>query len=425
MFERFYIAFYASLLYSCSTGFAGSSLYVVSLCEVESISAAWRSCKMSKNDFFAERREQSFVKTQIVWKYFKAWARIMVGQVENRGGKIAYLDLFSGPGKYKDGSKSTPILILEEAIQHEKMRRMLITIFNDIDRENSEALRKEISALPGISTLKYAPKVYNTEVDAEIIKLFREVSRVPTLFFADPWGYKGLSLRLINSVLRNWGCDCIFFFNYNRINMGLSNPLVAMHMKALFGESRANNLQDRLEHLPPLKREEVIVEEFKTALEEIGGTYVLPFSFKDDRGTRTTHHLVFVCKHHLGYNIMKGIMAKVSSDFDQGVPSFAYNPKETHAEVHQLLLFEEFRELRPLEALEQELLHDFAGCTVTVEQVFNQHSIGKRYIRKNYDEAFRNLEQRGAIIADVPIEKRRKRGGKESMKGVLFTFPSK
>ncbi len=56
--------------------------------------------------------------------------------------------------------------------------------------------------------------------------MFEQMNLVPTFFFVDPWGYKGLSLRLINSVLKNWGCDCIFFFNYTRINMGLENELV-------------------------------------------------------------------------------------------------------------------------------------------------------------------------------------------------------
>ena len=60
--------------------------------------------------------------------------------------------------------------------------------------------------------------------------------------FVDPWGYKGLSLRLINSVLKDWACECIFFFNYNRINMGLGNDAVKEHMDALFGEERAAEL---------------------------------------------------------------------------------------------------------------------------------------------------------------------------------------
>ena len=81
----------------------------------------------------------------------------------------------------------------------------------------------------------------------EIVKMFEEMSLVPTLFFVDPWGYKGLSLRLVNSVLKDWGCDCIFFFNYNRINMGLSNPFVKEHMNALFGEERAEEFRGILD----------------------------------------------------------------------------------------------------------------------------------------------------------------------------------
>jgi three-Cys-motif partner protein len=67
---------------------------------------------MSKNDFFAERKEQSRIKIEIVNKYFAAWWKILLPSVESRGEKLGYIDLFSGPGLYKDGNKSTPILLL-------------------------------------------------------------------------------------------------------------------------------------------------------------------------------------------------------------------------------------------------------------------------------------------------------------------------
>jgi len=76
---------------------------------------------------------------------------------------------------------------------------------------------------PDIGTLKHKPKVFNNEVGEEIVKMFEERALIPTLFFVDPWGYKGLSLRLINSVLKDWACECIFFFNYNIINICISN----------------------------------------------------------------------------------------------------------------------------------------------------------------------------------------------------------
>ena len=106
------------------------------------------------------------------------------------------------------------------------MSKMLVTMFNDVDENNIKSLQSVISELPGIDNLKYKPQIFNEEVGQKIVGLFEKMKLIPTLFFVDPWGYKGLSLRLINSVLRNWGCDCIFFFNYNRINMGVNNAAV-------------------------------------------------------------------------------------------------------------------------------------------------------------------------------------------------------
>jgi three-Cys-motif partner protein len=186
---------------------------------------------MPKN-FFEERTEASQVKAQIVDKYFRAWANIVAPRA--RDGKIAYIDLFAGPGRYRDGSASVPLMVLENAIADPNLRDKLVSIFNDKDENNTQTLEEEINSLEDIETLKYKPQVLNHEVGTEIAESFEKSGLIPTLFFVDPWGYKGLSLRLINSVLKNWGCDCIIFFNYNRINMGLNNPVVTEHIDALF-----------------------------------------------------------------------------------------------------------------------------------------------------------------------------------------------
>lgn len=47
---------------------------------------------------------------------------------------------------------------------------------------------------------------------------------------------------------------------------------------------------------------------------------MLPFCFKNESGTRTKHHLIFVTKAFKGYEVMKDIMAKASSSREQGVP---------------------------------------------------------------------------------------------------------
>lgn len=201
---------------------------------------------MTEPTFFDESTDQSRVKAAIVAKYFWAWAHVIIPSAKKRGSRIAYIDLFAGPGRYKDGTKSTPLLILEQAVADPDLRRMLVTIFNDLDSTNTHSLEMAIKELPGIAKLKHPPKVYNEEVGGRIVSMFEEMALIPTLFFVDPWGYKGLSLRLINSVLKNWGCDCIIFFNYNRINMGLSNPAVCDHMDALFGQESAEQLRQEI-----------------------------------------------------------------------------------------------------------------------------------------------------------------------------------
>ena len=82
---------------------------------------------MSTDRFFEESQEQSAVKTAIVSKYFWSWAKVIMAQVRTRKDpKIAYLDLFAGPGRYKDGTQSTPLLILEKAIADAEMSQMLV-----------------------------------------------------------------------------------------------------------------------------------------------------------------------------------------------------------------------------------------------------------------------------------------------------------
>ncbi|NLB48425.1 MAG: three-Cys-motif partner protein TcmP, partial [Erysipelotrichia bacterium] len=280
---------------------------------------------MGNEGFFNESTEQSIVKARIVKKYFDAWSKVIVPRAKSKSGRLAYIDFFAGPGRYKDGKKSTPLLILESAIRDDDLSNMLVTVFNDKDIANTDSLRKAIFELPGVERLKYKPIVRSDEVGENIVQMFETKKTVPTLFFIDPWGYKGLSLRLINAVIKDWGCDCIFFFNYNRINMGLNNPLVEEHMNALFGIERADILRTNLINMSPYEREMTIVEKMVESLKEKGGNFVLPFGFKNDSGIKTSHHLFFVSKNFTAYEIMKEIMAKESTESDQGVASFQYN----------------------------------------------------------------------------------------------------
>ena len=368
---------------------------------------------MTNTNFFDESKQQSQVKSTVVAKYFDAWSKIMTS-TQNRypkyENKIAYIDLFAGPGRYSDGTISTPLLVLRKAIRDENLRQSLVTIFNDKDERNTSSLSKAIKELSGIETLNYQPQVETQEVGEEIVKMFEEMQLIPTLFFVDPWGYKGLSLRLVNSVVKDWGCDCIFFFNYNRINMDLNNNAVRDHMNALFSKERVDHLRVQLGPFTPQKRELTIVETLCQSIRDSGPDYVLPFRFKDEQGSRTSHHLIFVSKHFKGYEVMKDIMAKESSDAQQGVANFEYNP----GDAQQPFLFQFSR---PLDELGDMLLKEFAGQTLKMSEIYKQHNVNLPYTKKNYKEVLLQLEREEEITAS---NHRRNTFADD----VLVTFPS-
>ena len=370
---------------------------------------------MSSQDFFSEQSEQSKIKSDIVSKYFDAWSSVIMGAQDRRSGSImlAYIDLFAGHGRYDDGTPSTPVQILTKAVSNERLRNRLVTFFNDGGAEAAETLRGVIGRIPGIGTLRVPPDVRNFEVGEEVAAWLGSRSLIPSLVFLDPWGYKGLSLDLVDATTKDWGCDTILFFNYNRVNMGLNNPAVEERMKAIFGVERFYKLRAKVAGLSSVERELTIVEDLCEVLAD-GGRYVLHFRFRDNRGTRTSHHLFLVTKNPTGYGIMKDIMARESSRAEQGVATFEYNPLDLR-QVKQFLLLAELAP-RPLDELADMILDEFAGRTIRMIDIYNEHNVGRPYVKKNYKDALTGLEKSGKITA---LEHRKGSFGDP----VVVTFP--
>lgn len=355
------------------------------------------------NEFFKEIAENSEIKSRIVAEYFSIWAKIMSSKAHSN--RLAYIDLFAGPGRYEDGTKSTPLKVIEYILSESKLCKMMVTMFNDAKPDFVGSLKSEISKIPGIETLKYKPNIINSQVGDEFAELFAKTNLVPTFAFVDPWGYKGLSSKLITALVKDWGSDAVFFFNYNRINMGITNTRVEDHINSIFGEERANTIRPKLQGLSPEDRELLILDELAKALSDNGIKYVLPFRFYWGTGNRTSHYLIFVTKHVLGYSLMKDVMWRNSSLYEDGVASFSYIPVNDQ-QLSFLSLFN-----RPLDQLGEELLREFSGRTLTVEKIYNLHQVGTPFVLQNYKEALKRLEVDAKIITDPPANLRRKYRG--------------
>jgi len=366
---------------------------------------------MSNNPmFFAEQTEPSAVKAHIVSSYFTAWARV----IQKWNSPMGYIDLFCGPGKYDNGKLSAPLLIIQSTLNNPSLISQMNFIFNDGDPKNISKLKDTIAEVDHRSLLTGKIKYYNEMIDQSFHSRLEIPPNMPVLSFVDPFGYKGLTMDLINLLINNAGSDCIFFFNYNRINMALSsNTKFDDYLKGLFGEIRTHELKAKLATLRPAQREPVVIQALIDALCENQSNYVLPFKFYSTEMLRTSHFIVFVTKHPTACSIMKQIMYSNSAKDSDGVATFSCeDSQQFDGEYEQLTLLD-----RPIDVLEHKIQGKYHGQIVRVADLCDEIDcdFSNHFVGKNVKDVLRKLEMEGKIEVQS--------GRKQKMRSGVLNMP--
>lgn len=349
---------------------------------------------------FDEQREQSAIKTEIVIKYFDAWSKIL----SHHFPKIAYIDLFAGPGIYDDGTISTPILVLQKIASSPILSKKTVVCLNEKNEHNYAALVKNINNIKNITSLAFKPKITNNEVNYNTPKNFM-FNKIPCFCFIDPAGYNGLSLELLKAFGKDYGSDIIFFFNYNDINRAISNSKVLDNMRQLFGEKHFFKLKNALGSAQVQNRESIIMNEMSETIKDIGINYVLPFRFKTEGKNRTSHYIIFASKNITGFNIMKDIMYKIGEKDFNGIGQFEFIPSCDKTGSTQLSIIDLFS--IPFEDFKNNLCARYSGQTLTMKHLYTLDSPNTSFVSKQYKKALIELEKEGRITCDKPYDQRR------------------
>jgi hypothetical protein len=118
---------------------------------------------------------------------------------------------------------------------------------------------------------------------------------------------------LIASALKPFGNDCIFFFNYNRVNMKLSYQVMSDSVNGFFEAARAGRIRAAIHSIrSPQEREQVILAAVDEALKEVKA-YPLEFGFRTREGGGTSHHLVYATKFVRALNNITAVRLKSST----------------------------------------------------------------------------------------------------------------
>ena len=359
--------------------------------------------------FFTEQTEQSAIKMQIVTSYFAAWANV----IKRWNTSMGYIDLFCGPGKYGDDKPSAPLKIIETVLGDLVLTRNMYFLFNDGDQRNIDSLRSAIEEIDVRSQLTHKIQYHHRIIDQDFHRQIMISRNMPVLSFVDPFGYKGLTMELINLLINNQGSDCIFFFNYNRINMALSsNTKFDEHLSGIFGTKRVKELKSKLSKQKPAQREETILNALTEALTENKSNYVLPFKFYSTDMLRTSHYIIFVTKHPLGCKIMKQVMYNNSKKDMDGIATFSFEDSYNFAYGFEQISFLS----NHMDSLKESILVSLGKGTAKVGDLcaaadcdFTSHIVGK-----NVKDALKQLEIEEKIVV-IAGRKQKTRNGQPTM----------
>ena len=184
--------------------------------------------------FFSEQTEKSAIKVAIVSTFFSVYLRIILACISNKN--LYYIDLFSGPGKYLDGTASTPMKILDiiEASDQNNLKRKIQCVFNEADEKYYGQLYNNITNHKVYGRLFHKPIILNKDAAAVDLHPYLD-GQSPVFSFIDPFGYKSTSADQIWSLVKNIGSDCIFFFNANRIILDFNKLGKEQDFNKIFG----------------------------------------------------------------------------------------------------------------------------------------------------------------------------------------------
>lgn len=374
--------------------------------------------KKNPIDFFEVQEPHSKVKSEIVSKYFASWVDIM----KSRGGKMTYLDLFSGRGYYKDGSNSTPLLIFDKIETKPEICNDINIFFYEKVKVLFDDLKLKVQKHPVYKKLKVEPVFNNIAISSELVKKLPNSDK--TLTFIDPCGYTDLSEELLLEMVNNWGSDCIFYLSTYGIRRNIVQDNQKENFIKIFGDKEYSKLKTEIKKIKNGRdQDNLILKTLNKVLNKTENIYScgLRIDLKDKH--LSNYYLIFISKHWRGFKIMKEIMGNHEySIYDSDeIPYFIYNNKSIGQPIETFM-----RGFNPrMNKIKNTILRTFSKVNnISVKNICEKlHENKFKYLDKNIKSALSELEIEGKIVIDKHYSKRMKRKGKITLgEGRLVTF---
>jgi three-Cys-motif partner protein len=353
-----------------------------------------------------EIEPHTLAKHEILRRYLGAWFPIL-GTYNRR---IVYIDGFCGPGQYKGGEPGSPIIALQEAINHKQRLAGIEVSFLFLDErlDRISHLENQIGQIQ--IPRNYLIHTKAGQFDLEFRKLLDDLDDkglqiAPTFAFIDPFGFKGLPFEVIRRLLVNPKTEIFVTVMLDPINRFLEHPdpQTKQHIVELFGTDEVLRIaQEPAGRIAKLRL--LYQEQLKHC-----ARFVRFFEMRNRDG-RTIYDLFFAGNHPLGHVRMKEAFWKVD-------PTSGYYFSDA-TNPDQLVMFDS--DAAP--GLAIKLVKEFSRHKIPVEQIRVYVENETPFVATHMRSAMRLLEDEKKIVVNENKRDGKKRRKNSFADDVLVEF---
>lgn len=321
-------------------------------------------------------------KHTILRRYLGGWYPIL-GKWH---GRIAYIDCCAGRGRHLTGQAGSPLLALQELLNHRMRDRILsrsevVFLFLEGDEHNAESLRAELEAL-GRLPVRIRVAIKCEDFDRELRSVLNSirsegVTIAPTFAFIDPYGFK-ISMATLNDLLSFPRTEILLNFMYRYVVMAMARPGQEANLNSLFGGPEWRGLSELADHQ---ERATGSISLFGAQLRARFVTHMHMMGAND----ALKYVMLHATNHEAGRDLMKDAMWAVAPD--GGFKAFERNNPE-----QQVLLMPQ----PDLSPLKNALWERFGGKTVRMQEIYDWLR-GELYLKAHLHTVLRKGRKDGAL----------------------------
>ncbi len=261
--------------------------------------------------------------------------------------RIMVVDGFAGPGVYKGGEDGSPIVALDALQEHSHFANMadcrFTFLFVEERKDRVEVLQGILAERSVVDNVE--PRVSHGTFEHHVVGALAELRRepgMPAFFLLDPFGVKGLPLRVLREIAEFPKSELLVSFMYQSTNRFRTTPELQPHLDEFFGTRE----WAKAEQFEGEQRKLFLRGLYQRQLKGVGMEYVRTFEMKDELN-QPEYFLAFATHSAEGLRVMEDAMWKADrsrgtefSDYSAPSPlqGILIPPEPAYADLEALLL---------------------------------------------------------------------------------------